>query len=532
MSLVVDRPRLTSARRANPRALTVVTTLAVVGGLVARFWPRSALWLDEAQTIAIARPALRHLPSLLREDGAPPLYYAFLHLWMRLFGDGDYIVRLPSVLASLAALVVLAHLARRLFSPRAAWIAVAVAAANPFAIRYATEARMYAFVVLEVLIGMAAAIAVLAAPTRRHIAALAAVAAALVWTHYWGLYLITGTAFVMAAWWALAAERGPARRLLPDRLRPFIPPASTGQLGVVLALVLAGLAFLPWLGVFVFQSRHTATPWAQPAHWWQAFDIVISQSGGHRALGWLLGGISWALIAFAFFFHRDVPGRRRAPLLLVAVFFATAQGAVFGSISSNTAFASRYSSVLLPLVFLLVAAGVATLRTPSAQTAVLSVLAIIGHYLAQGEVRRDRTPAPRIAAALEARARPGDVVAFCPDQLGPALSRALGHHADQLIVGTFPNWHDPARVVWVDYVNRHRDADAEAFAEHAEARSGSNAVWLVWSNTYPPTESSCSMLRDELTLLRGNEETVVRAEPWRDREAGAGDHHAGLLRYA
>ena len=55
MSLVVDRPRLVRARPATPAPLTVLCTAVVVCGLVARLWPRSALWLDEAQTIAIAR---------------------------------------------------------------------------------------------------------------------------------------------------------------------------------------------------------------------------------------------------------------------------------------------------------------------------------------------------------------------------------------------------------------------------------------------------------------------------------------------
>jgi mannosyltransferase len=211
--------------------------------------------------------------------------------------------------------------------------------------------------------------------------------------------------------------------------------------------------------------------------------------------------------------------------VLTAVFFAAAQAAVMGSISSNSGFASRYSSVVLPLMVLLVGAGVAALRATAAQAAVLAVLVGIGLYLAQGEVRRERTPAPRIAAALEARAMPGDVVAFCPDQLGPALSRALGPKADVLVKGTFPDWSDPARVVWIDYLKRHRESDAEAFAAQADARAGSAAVWLVWSNTYPPTQSSCSALRDELTLLRGGEETVVRDEPWRYPD------HAALLRY-
>ena len=36
-----------------------------------------------------------------------------------------------------------------------------------------------------------------------------------------------------------------------------------------------------------------------------------------------------------------------------------------------------------------------------------------------------RTQAGQVAAALAAGGRPGDVVAFCPDQLGPAVDRLL-----------------------------------------------------------------------------------------------------------
>ena len=59
----------------------------------------------------------------------------------------------------------------------------------------------------------------------------------------------------------------------------------------------------------------------------------------------------------------------------------------------------------------------------------------------------------------------------------------------------------------------------------ADQLAGSNAVWLVWSNTYPPTQGSCSDLRDELTLLRRAEETLI------PDEIGRYPDHAGLLRY-
>jgi mannosyltransferase len=61
--------------------------VALLAGAVLRFLAPSALWLDEAQSVAIARLPLPDLLEALRQDGAPPLYYLLLHAWMAVLGD-------------------------------------------------------------------------------------------------------------------------------------------------------------------------------------------------------------------------------------------------------------------------------------------------------------------------------------------------------------------------------------------------------------------------------------------------------------
>src|SRR5438874_10751838 len=95
------RRTLLDGRAATAVALLALTTLAGVMRLGAL---GSALWLDEAQTTAIAQAPLRELPTLLRLDGSPPLYYALLHVWMAVAGTTEARVHLLS--AGLAALCV------------------------------------------------------------------------------------------------------------------------------------------------------------------------------------------------------------------------------------------------------------------------------------------------------------------------------------------------------------------------------------------------------------------------------------------
>src|SRR5690606_34664139 len=76
--------------------------LAVVAGVVLRFLPRSAMWLDEALTVNIADLPLGDITDALRRDGHPPLFYVLLHGWMRIGGTSDWWARaLPGVFSVL-----------------------------------------------------------------------------------------------------------------------------------------------------------------------------------------------------------------------------------------------------------------------------------------------------------------------------------------------------------------------------------------------------------------------------------------------
>ena len=118
-----------------------------------RFVTRSPLWLDEALSVNIAQLPLGQIPAALRHDGHPPLYYFLLHGWMALFGTGDVAVRALSGLFAVAALPLAWLVGRRRGGPLLAWLFVGVLALSPFALRYATETRMYSLLMLLVLVG-------------------------------------------------------------------------------------------------------------------------------------------------------------------------------------------------------------------------------------------------------------------------------------------------------------------------------------------------------------------------------------------
>jgi uncharacterized membrane protein len=113
------------------------------------------LWYDEAFAVLYAEKSFSAIlyGTITQVEGAaadvhPLLYYFFLHLWMGLFGQSPFIVRLPSVIFGLASIVLAFSIGQRLFDPDAGLLAAVITAIAPFHINYSQENRMYSLLCL------------------------------------------------------------------------------------------------------------------------------------------------------------------------------------------------------------------------------------------------------------------------------------------------------------------------------------------------------------------------------------------------
>lgn len=499
----------------DARRSTLAPALAAAAlgaGTLLRFWPRSSLWLDEAQSVAFARLPLADIPHALREDGAPPLYYVLLHVWMDVFGRGDSAVRALSAICSLGALAVVAVVARRVGGTQAAVAAALLIATNPFAIRYASETRMYALVTLEVALLALSLHQCLRRDGRvgAHVA-VALTAAALLYTHYWALYLLAATGGLLAA---VAARRWRSG----DR-------AGAAPVARVSAMIAAGfVAFVPWVPTMAFQREHTGTPWATPSLW----SLVPQSARDGDLVTWV--GVVVPIGCGLLVLGRAVSRRRSPAADTGATRLALGTVAIGGALAwvgatvSHSATVIRYTSVFFPLIALLAAVGLGGVARRGLRRIALAAACAIGLVLAAGQVSADRTPAGAFADVLRTQAGPDDVVVDCPDQLGPALARELEGTtmADRQLV--FPPGGAPGRVDWIDYAERYADARPSAFAHELVAQHPDSTIWLAWSGVYPPTQEACTRLFESLFAQRRRGQLLV------PEVFGDGDH-AALWRF-
>ena len=478
--------------------LAVVLTASVA----LRFIAVSPLWLDEAQSTAIARLPLSGAdPTMfeaLRQDGSPPLYYLLLHWWVGVFGDGQTAVRALSGVLSLIGIPFLYLLARRLGGERVGRVVVVFYAASPFALRYATEARMYALVVLlTALLGLGLE------RTLRRPAAWPAVGVALcsgllALTHYWCFFLL----ITLVVWLAWLGVRG---RSVPRR---------NARIGLV-SILAGAVVFLPWVSSFLYQRRHTGTPWGAPASFSAILHAYAEWAGGPTSAGRLAFVLVAALLAFAVFgtgagrvrvlldFRGHQPG-----LMLVGLATATLLVAVAVGRLVDNAYADRYTATAYVPFIIAVGCGTLCLVDRWLFRAVVGAVAVISLAIGVTNAGKDRTQAGDVAAILDRHAQPGDIVLTCPDQLGPALSR-LSPPGVRLY--GVPTLTDPARVNWVDYAQRNAAADGYAVADRALQLAGPHTLWFVAGYDYRTYESLCPRVNFLLSRQRPHAQQLLLA---------------------
>jgi mannosyltransferase len=493
--LAPSRPAHPHDRRPRSRLVPVLVGLALLAGVVARFAAPSALWLDEAQSVAIARLPLPDLFQGLREDGSPPLYYLLLHGWIALFGTSTAAVRALSGVISVLTLPLAYRVSRQLAGRRVALAVLLLLASSPFAIRYASETRMYSLLLLLSFVLAAAVRWVVRRPGPWPVVGLAVATGLLLLTHLWAFHLVAVVAILALV--ALRRWRAPALRVL---------------VGLVGGFVL----FLPWLPSFLTQLAHTGTPWAGTQGLSSLPVALGAWDGGIGVQSWLFGLLLVVLAVVGAFAvprpHR--PGARlelaaRLPwrrAVLVAGSLGTLVVAALVSAVTASGVSGRYTTVALPAFLVLVALGLSALPTARTRGIALFVLVGFGLGCAVPGLAQPRSQAPAIAAGLRAAA-PGDLVVFCPDQLGPSVSR-VAPAGLQLVV--YPDLAPAARVDWTDYAERNDSRLPDAVAADVLARSGGKAVWVVTGSGYRvPSDATCHAFVDDLAAFRGDPTLVV-----------------------
>jgi mannosyltransferase len=427
---IPGRDRAPWRERAEVAATSVPAAAVLLAGLVALSLVlrtqalAPSLWIDEGLSIGIASHGLLEIPGLLAQDGSPPLYYLLLNVWIDVLGTEESRVRSLSLLFALLSVPAGLWAGWTLFNPRAGWIAAGLFAINPFLTMYAQEVRMYSLLAALGVVTAAAFVHGFVRRRRRFLPLFAVALAAMLYTHNWAAFFTLGALAALAPC-LVAAEPADRRRLLLDAL---------------LAFGAAALLFAPWVPTLLDQARSTGAPWALIPTWHAVARGVYRLAGGQvLAVVYLV-----ALVAAAGTLVRE---RRRPELVTVVTLLVltfAALGFAFAYASVSPAWASRYLTVLLGPLLLVVAGVLAHAGAVGIAAVALTVVFTWGSP--SSALLKDRSNVEDVLRRTEPRLQRGALVLstqpeqvptlayYLPDDLGLTFATPLGLVRDPRVV--------------------------------------------------------------------------------------------------
>jgi mannosyltransferase len=460
-----------------------------------------SIWWDESLSLYRAQRPLAYIlsnridfPGAETIDLHPPLYFLILRFFICLFGERDFVLRFPSVLAGTAIVPLLYVMGSRLRNPRAGLFAAALGALSPFYLWYAQEARMYTLVTALSLASLYCLWRAASEHSLRWTLGFSLAAAAAISTQY--LYaLILAWLLLLAAllWFRLGLARS-ASPLWATRQRRWVLLGAA----ILLALVLLAAGMVAWQQALGPQAGRKYVP--LPLMLRDALNSFCVGLSVSLIDAWPLlcvGAVVYALGVVAIWRHPPPVRRGRwvGVLLMLGYVLVPIAGMWAYSLFRSLYMGSRYVIMTSPGFYLGVGVGLDALAR-RARPAAWLVLAVLLGGMVWSDLRyftheRYATKEDYRSAAMHVyeRERPGEVIILTAPENMPAFK-----HYYQ---GDLP-------VIGIPLVALHPEFDPAQLAQDlAQALESYDRVWFVHCRTQhsDPEDQVWAWLEANASLL-------------------------------
>lgn len=381
-------------------AILLAAIVSVAALLRFSFITNQSLWWDEVVTWQQSRLAFGDMLAATAADNYPPLYNLLAMATMRLLGETELALRLPSAILGTLNILAVYWVARLSSGRPTGLLAALLLAVSPYHLWYSDEARMYALLACSATVFAGCMLSFAERPRWWMGLASILAAVALLYSHPYGAL----------TWGAICA--GIAPLLWVRRQVPRLLLLAGLQL-------LALLAFLPWIGILLARAAAISDAgfWIEPVTPWSLVQLLVQLTSGPFVFAAIVVGIR---LAFGKPATPPLAETGRPDLRLILVFLLSwallpiLAGAVL-SWTIQPMLISRYVIGSLPPLLVLTAMGFLRLgagRPGYIGLAALAVSVIVGHL---AYTLRPRDDLRGIAAWLATNTRPGDCLVMIPE---------------------------------------------------------------------------------------------------------------------
>lgn len=282
MPLLQMEPRVRKISQPVKLKVPYLIVLIILIGVLLRLLPlNTGLDADEAVTVFLANSsnALELIDRIKIYEFAPPLYFAIMSIWVRLFGDAPLMMAIPSMVLGVALIPCVYLLARELFErDDIALTSAFFASVSPLGVVFSREARSSSLIAVLATLTFYFFIRCLKATRRPRLLALGLSTVLMLYSNYAALLIV-----ILMGLNTVAYTRFPFKSIVFKHER------------IMATLTFALLAFLPWMPIFFDQQAFGSFPYDRESSTNLLF-IVTSNYAATLPLPW---NMSYILLCIA-----------------------------------------------------------------------------------------------------------------------------------------------------------------------------------------------------------------------------------------
>jgi uncharacterized membrane protein len=303
-------------------------------------------WLDELFSAGVSNPAnsFSTMWHATLADVHPPLYQSILWLWYKIFGFTETTGRTLSAVIGFLGVYSLYLLGKEFYNKRVGLYAAIIASMNYFLIYYSQEVRSYALLFLFTTLSYLYFVKVIKQYSKKTFVLYLLFTNALLYTHYFGLFLVATQVFVFA--FAVMALKEKRRLLLALALVTFV---------VVMTSI------WPLFDSILSHAGRTGS-WIENPQPWFVFDYLRSYvASKYLCVIFLFCGLHGTISLLK---NKDQFHYRPITVVLLLWIALSYFLPYVRSITAAPLLTSRNTIITVPAIVLLVAYGLSTLRKP------------------------------------------------------------------------------------------------------------------------------------------------------------------------
>ena len=233
----------------NDNITTVLLFIVVIFGAILRIYKlgSKSLWFDEICHVLVSKNSIPGVLEGASHHPCPPLDYIILHFFLY-FGDSEFIVRLPSAIFGILAIILIYKVGKMLFGTKEGLISAFLLSISPMHIWYSQEARMYSLFTFLSLLSLFFFYNAIKENDKKSWAGFIFSTLLCVYTHYFAFFVVLVEMLFLL--FILIKNQYSVRK---GELSGNI--GKTTLLSFVFSIIIIFLLFTPWLNVFIAQTH-------------------------------------------------------------------------------------------------------------------------------------------------------------------------------------------------------------------------------------------------------------------------------------